>query len=577
MSADEERLGPIIEAIGDDAPVLWERWESEARDAEELDLLATLRRVQTLAAFSRSRQRQTTPAELGAPGAWGPLVLREPLGHGSTGTVWRAWEPRLQREVALKLLTADAADDITAGSRLLDEGRLLAQVRHPGVAAVYSLEEHAGRIGLCMELISGETLESRVARSGPLSAGEVIHAGLSLAQALAAIHAAGLLHRDIKAANVLRETGGRLVLTDFGLGQRRATGQAGWAERLSGTPMYMAPEVLNGGPATPTSDVYGLGMLLYFLATGRYPWDASSLGELRRAQEAGPVRRLRDARADLPVALIRVIERALHADPAGRYAGASALETALSEALEAMHQPPASARAEATPRSRVGHGALALLSLLVVAVVALVLSQRAGTPPPAETPYDVEAFLRRVGDDRPAPLRDGDRVAPGDRLMVEFMASRAMHVYVLNEDERGEAYLLFPQPAYDLANPLPAGRRHRLPGPVAGRAAQWTVTSAGGREHFLVVASPEALSEVERALAALPAPERGRRPGEAPVRLSPEIVRRLRGVGGFELGPAPADSVAARPLFAVVRRLAGRESGVRGVWFRQISLENPGK
>ena len=147
-------------------------------------------------------------------------------------------------------------------------------------------------------------------------------------------------------------------------------------------------------------------------------------------------------------------------------------------------------------------------------------------------------------------------------------------MYVLNEDERGERYLLFPQPLFDAKNPLPADSTLLLPGSIGGRENAWTVTSAGGREHFLIVASPEAVPELEAELGRLPAPEPGR-----PIRyaaVGAQAIETLRGVGGVTAVP-PSNEVrrASGSAFQRFRALAGRETGVRGAWVRQVALENP--
>jgi hypothetical protein len=182
------------------------------------------------------------------------------------------------------------------------------------------------------------------------------------------------------------------------------------------------------------------------------------------------------------------------------------------------------------------------------------------------------SFLRR-NDGASERLASGDRVGPGDRLSLELRTTRAAWVYVLNEDERGERYLLFPQPLFDARNPLPADSTFVLPGTIGGRENAWAVTSRGGREHFLVVVSPEPVAELEADLGKLPAPLPGR-----PVRyasVGPASVERLRGVGGVTELPETATPAPNADAFDRFRALAGSESGVHGVWVRQVVLENP--
>src|SRR5262249_7479858 len=155
-------------------------------------------------------------------GMWGPFTLLERVGEGAFGEVFRARDA-LQRDVALKLLRAGrrAGDrtGTTISSRILHEGRIMARVRHTNVVSVYAAEEHQGRVGLSMEFVRGRTLEALLHTHGRFSAREAALTGRELCRALAATHAAGLIHRDVKARNVMREEGGRVVLMDFGAGQ----------------------------------------------------------------------------------------------------------------------------------------------------------------------------------------------------------------------------------------------------------------------------------------------------------------------------------------------------------------------
>ena len=147
---------------------------------------------------------------------WGALELRRKIADGGFGTVYRAWDPALEREVALKVLrTADRSWSV------IQEGRLLARVRHPNVVTVYGVDEYEGTVGLWMEWVEGLTLTQVLAARGVLGGQEAALIGIDVCRAVAAVHKAGLLHRDIKAHNVMREADGRVVLMDFGAGEIR--------------------------------------------------------------------------------------------------------------------------------------------------------------------------------------------------------------------------------------------------------------------------------------------------------------------------------------------------------------------
>jgi serine/threonine-protein kinase len=264
---------------------------------------------------------------------WGRLILQERVGTGVYGEVYRAFDETLRRDVALKLLKPGGRSADLLAAKVLNEGRLLARVRHRNVVTVHGVDTQDGRVGLWMEFIRGNTLEQLLERQGPFGGREASLLGQDLCRALAAVHAAGLVHRDVKAQNVIREEGGRLVLMDFGTGLLLEDDEAVKASPVAGTPLYLAPEVLNGVDASPQSDIYSLGVLLFHLVTGSYPYVARSLAELRRAQERGDRKRLHDLRPDLSEGFVQVVERALEADPAQRYASVGALQRGLTHAL----------------------------------------------------------------------------------------------------------------------------------------------------------------------------------------------------------------------------------------------------
>lgn len=569
MKADRDSVEQLLASVADGIPVDWDAAAREGGPGAGSRLEA-LRAIAGIAAFSRGLQRGADDAPF--PERWGGLLLLERLGAGSQADVFRAWDPSLRREVALKLLRPDALALAARGddAALLAEGRAAATIRHPHVVTVYGIERHDGRVGLSMELLPGTTLEQEVLARGPLDPATASRLGAEIGSALAAVHAGGLVHRDLKPANIVRDAEGRFVLADFGLGLRADSPAAAGA---SGTPMYMAPETLAGSAASARSDVYSLGLLLWFALAGRHPFAVATLAERIAVATAGPSPSLRELRPGVPPRLAAVVERAIAPEPAARFASATEVVAAFAGA--------AGAPAEQQRERRAWTWLAAAAAAIVVAALFFALrAPRTATPPSAPPAaaatarYDVEASFMRHGDDGASRLASGDRVRPGDRLTLEVRATRDVWVYVLNEDERGEQFLLFPQPSFDQHNPLPAGAAFALPGTIGGRPNAWTVTSAGGREHFLVVASPEPVAELEADLARLPAP----RPG-APVTYAPvgrESGERLRGVGGVTELPRDASPASPRqPAFARFRDLTGRESGVIGVWVRQVTLENP--
>jgi eukaryotic-like serine/threonine-protein kinase len=344
MASEKDALFDLAAAIADGSGVDWGLVESGI-DPGQRNVVEQFRLIAMVAGQHRSQHDPSgttsppgathpdTPQErlAGADGErWGDLVLIEEVGEGSFGTVYRAHDPQLDRPVAVKILRRTSSTDDQLASKLLQEGRILARVRHPNVVSVYGAGEYAGRVGLWMEFIRGLTLEQMLASHGPFSAGEAGLVGYELCGALAAVHLAGLVHRDIKAQNVMREEGGRLVLMDFGTGQKRAETGAS-TRRVVGTPLYLAPEVFSGAEATIRSDVYSLGVLLYHLVTDDFPVKAATFGDLAAAHARGEITPLQDLRPHLPRSFVRVVERATDPDPAKRFASAGRMEAALGQ------------------------------------------------------------------------------------------------------------------------------------------------------------------------------------------------------------------------------------------------------
>jgi len=266
---------------------------------------------------------------------WGDFVLFEELGRGGFGVVYRAWDAALQRDVALKLVNLDRLPD-ASGASLLHEGQLLARIRHPNVVTVFSATRIGGQVGLAMEYIRGETLSTLLARQGPMSAREAAVVGVALCRALATVHRNGLIHRDVKASNVMREHGGRIVLMDFGAG--RESSLVDVASEVVGTPLYMAPEILRGAEVSPASDVYSLGVLLYHLVTCAYPVNGDDLAQLLSEFRVHSARSLAEVRPELPSSFVRVVDRALRHDPGARFGSAGAMRRALDGALRSGSQ-----------------------------------------------------------------------------------------------------------------------------------------------------------------------------------------------------------------------------------------------
>lgn len=592
MAAERQpQLLRLAEAVSDREAVAWEEERSAAGDLGAT--VAGLEQLHALAGAFAGVQSPAARVDQAQPlGRWAHLELINKIGEGAFSEVFRARDPNLDREVALKLRRAGAGPAGASGRRLLEEARRLARIRHPNVVAVHGADLAGGRVGIWTELVEGQTLEDRLDQDGPLGAGEAVAVGLDLCRALAAVHATGLVHGDVKTANVLRERGGRIVLTDLG-----SATEAG-APAVTGSPASLAPEVLEGHPATPSADLYSLGVLLFRLLTDHYPADPADADRSNAANRRGGQISLRDLRPDLPLELVQVVEQAANRHPERRFQSAGALEQALAGL---SGKAPVVTESVVAPARRRPAVLIAVLAAAVglAAVLGLVLwpptrppevhpsqatqpmaeAVTAGAPAtvvdsdagltsdssaaaepaaPAVQALDVKATMFRSSDGEGEALAEGARVRPGDRLYVELESAEPVYAWVVNEDLEGDLFVLFPIAGLDEGNPLPAGAIHRLPGRLSGVPQEWQVTSAGGRERFLVIAARDQIPEVERELANL-------------VAADPATVTRDRGVG--VLRPAPA--AGRGQLDDLVQRLADLREDDGSVWLMRLELVNP--
>jgi formylglycine-generating enzyme required for sulfatase activity/serine/threonine protein kinase len=268
-------------------------------------------------------QPPTRPDSLGRIGHYEVLQI---LGKGGFGIVLRAFDDVLHRVVALKVLTPALAATSPARKRFLREARSSAQVRHENVVQVYAVEEQPLPY-LVMEFIPGETFQQRLDRTGPLEAAEIVRLGRQIAEGLAAAHATGLIHRDIKPGNLLLEEGPqpRVKITDFGLARAADDASRTQSGLLAGTPMYMAPEQARGEMLDVRADLFSLGSVLYALTTGRPPFRAATtFAVLKRVVEDTP-RPIRELIPETPPWLCEIIGKLQAKKPEDRFQSAREL------------------------------------------------------------------------------------------------------------------------------------------------------------------------------------------------------------------------------------------------------------
>src|SRR5262245_29814901 len=285
--------------------------------------------------------RMLPPAETpGRLARLGPYELVEFVGRGSMGVVFKAFEPALGRYVAVKVLAPYLATSAVARQRFAREAKAAAAVLHEHVVAIHAVGEEAGLPYLVMEYVGGRSLQQRIDRTGPLGQKEILRIGMQAAAGLAAAHKQGLVHRDVKPANLLLENGvERVRIVDFGLA--RASEEAGLTQTgvVAGTPQYMAPEQAKGEPVDHRADLFSLGSVLYAMCTGDPPFRGGPpLAVVRRVCDEAP-RPVREVNPEVPEWLAEVVA-ALHArDPAKRLQSAEEVAELLGQHLAHLQQP----------------------------------------------------------------------------------------------------------------------------------------------------------------------------------------------------------------------------------------------
>jgi len=267
----------------------------------------------------------------------GRYELGDRLGAGGMSTVVLAFDRRLERYVAVKLLAEHLADDAQFVSRFRREALAAARLVHPNIVQVFDfgLDEASGRHYIVMEYIRGKSGAQILRDEGRLSVPDALHLVDGSCRGLHYAHRHGVVHRDVKPGNLLRSEEGQVKLADFGIAKATDGSAITQAGSVLGTAAYLAPEQAHGEPATPRSDLYGLGVVTYQLLAGRLPYEATSLTELALAQQREHPPRLDEVNPEVPAALSDAVDRALELDPEDRYEDAEQMRRALQAAARA--------------------------------------------------------------------------------------------------------------------------------------------------------------------------------------------------------------------------------------------------
>lgn len=273
---------------------------------------------------SAQPRASTSPRRAEGPPQLSGYTIQKQLGKGATGTVWLARQESLQREVAVKVLSPRRAADGAFVERFQAEARAAASLNHPNVVHVYDVGEQDGVHYLSMEYMDAGCLESRLARGGPLPWREALGVLADGARALEYAASRGLVHRDVKPANLMQGSDGRTRLADLGLATsaEEIEVEQGGKRKLVGTPQFLAPEVIRGAAATPSSDLYSLGATLHRLLSGKSPFPGEKATEVLKAVLQQEPADLRERVPGLPEGVAQLVERMMARNPVDRPASA---------------------------------------------------------------------------------------------------------------------------------------------------------------------------------------------------------------------------------------------------------------
>jgi serine/threonine protein kinase len=265
----------------------------------------------------------------------GKYAVLDRIGRGGMGTVYRAVDETLRREVAIKILNAELKDPVVA-RRFRSEAVTIARLNHPGIATIYELVQHEDQWVMVMEFVRGETLERLVERRGALPVKQAADLTIQTLAALAHAHGLGIVHRDLKPANVMVTESGSVKIMDFGIARVAGTEHLTNVGFLLGTPAYMAPEQVLGHELDARADLYAIAVVLYQLTTARLPFETDSPFEMAQLRLRQPPAAIRMVRADLPSWLGEVMEIALARDPGQRFPTAALFRDALERGMAGL-------------------------------------------------------------------------------------------------------------------------------------------------------------------------------------------------------------------------------------------------
>ena len=317
MSDPQDKWMALLQQLATGSKVAWDT-QDIANDAEQnlLEQLQQIEKIQQAFAIGQTPSSGQAEPMPEAMFEWGHLLVTAPLGGGSYGEVFRAYDPVLNREVALKLLKPDQLAAFHS-KLFIEEAQRIARVRNRHVLAIHGAGVHDGRAGFWADLIEGQTLSHRT----QVGQAECLSVATALADALQAVHEAGLVHGDVKAANVMQDQRGQYVLMDFGAGLEHGTINSN--NHSVGSPMLMAPELFVAQPKSPASDIYALGCLLFKLITDQYPVQGQHVLDIAQAHQEGAYTPLSAWRVDLSRSMQQLLQEMIDPVPHNRPSAAA--------------------------------------------------------------------------------------------------------------------------------------------------------------------------------------------------------------------------------------------------------------
>jgi serine/threonine protein kinase len=260
---------------------------------------------------------------------FGRYIIQQELGQGGMATVFRAWDPRFEREVAVKVLPVEFLRDPNFRVRFDREAKLIAALEHPAIVPVYDFGEEEGQPYLVMRYMPGGSLADRIRKNGPLPPAEAAAILQRIGSALDRAHKQGIIHRDLKPGNILFDQYGDAFLADFGIARLESTTTSLTGSHVIGTPAYMSPEQARGEMKLDgRSDIYALGVILFEMLTGQMPYKADTPMAMFIKHAFDPIPRAHELRKDLPPTCQAVIERAMAKERDHRFPTGSALASA---------------------------------------------------------------------------------------------------------------------------------------------------------------------------------------------------------------------------------------------------------